>query len=136
MPVERPQRRRGVALMMALIALLVFSIMAIGVARLAVIRKQAMILGERNAQVRWLAAAGVERAIAKLEADPNCTGDIWIPDEHAKIPSKVTILIKPIADQPTRRNIVVKAVVGAEGSSVRSARTERFAISPSRKDQP
>src|SRR4029453_16923976 len=74
----RPARRpRGAALVMAMVALLVVTLMAAALV-------QALVAGHRQArrygdqlQAQWLAEAGLARAVAILQSDATYQGEIW-----------------------------------------------------------
>jgi Tfp pilus assembly protein PilX len=73
-PARQP---RGAALVMAMVALLVVTLMAAALV-------QALVAGHRQArrygdqlQAQWLAEAGLARAAAKLQGDPTYQGEIW-----------------------------------------------------------
>ena len=69
--------RRGMLAIAVLVCLIVLTIIAgtllrVGVAQRDLVRDQ-----ERRLQAEWLAEAGLRRALARLEADPDYAGEIW-----------------------------------------------------------
>jgi hypothetical protein len=82
------------------------------VVRQALTERQAMEASQRCLQASWLAEAGLERAAARLAADPKYAGETW-PLSAAELAAGeggvVKIEVKPIADRPERRSVRVQA---------------------------
>jgi type II secretory pathway component PulK len=103
-------------LIVFLACLAVAAALIAGTARIALVSHQAAQTASWNAQARWLAESGAERAAAKLAADAAYAGETWtIPavefggqegDQEGGI---VRIQIQPAADQPQRRTLKIEA---------------------------
>jgi type II secretory pathway component PulK len=103
----------------AIVCVVVASTMMIVMVRRALAEARLAALEVRQAQCRWLAESGLERAAARLAADPNYSGEVW------KIPARaitgqsnetkqgaggaVRIEVTALADQPNRRLVRVQA---------------------------
>jgi Tfp pilus assembly protein PilX len=88
-------------------------------------------------QAEYLAAAGVERARARLEADPAYTGETFTAsaeDLATGAPAAVTIRVDSVADDTHERLIAVSALVPAEGSTrVQRSREHRIPLTSQEK---
>jgi hypothetical protein len=73
----RVSRRRGVMTIVALVCVMVASTLMIVAVRRALAESQLGRLEIRRAQSRWLAESGLERAAARLAADPKYSGEVW-----------------------------------------------------------
>ena len=74
--------------------------------------RQAVQMNQRSLQASWLAEAGVERAAARLAADPKYAGETWIisaKELAADDDAVVRIQVETIAGQPERRSVRVEA---------------------------
>jgi type II secretory pathway component PulK len=102
--------RRGAALVMAMVALLVVSLVAAALVQslLAAHRQSHRYADQLQAQ--WLAEAGLARAVAKLNADAAYPGEVWqaslAPGEVNEAEAgQVTIAV-----EPATKKITVEAV--------------------------
>jgi hypothetical protein len=67
---------------------------------------------ERGLQADWLAEAGLQRAIARLGADPSYTGETWEIDARAldsADPATIVITVERPADDSRRRTVRARA---------------------------
>jgi hypothetical protein len=104
-------RRRGAVLVMALACLVILGMVQVLLVQAAVARRH---LTEQHAlrhQARWLAEAGVERAVARLAAEADYRGETWqIPAEELPCgsrggaePAAVEIEVQPAVNAPAKR---------------------------------
>jgi Tfp pilus assembly protein PilX len=107
------QRRRcGIVLVVVLVCLVVAMAMSVVVVRQIAAERQAVQMGRRSVQALWLAEAGIERAVARLAADPKYAGETWTisaKELAADDGAVVKIQVETIAGQPERRSIRVEA---------------------------
>ena len=105
-------RRRGAVLVVVLVCLAMATAMSLVVVRQIAAERRAAQMNQRSLQALWLAEAGVERAAARLAADPKYAGETWL------IPAKelaagdgavVRIEVETIAGRPQRRSVRVEA---------------------------
>lgn len=113
------EHRRGAAVVVALVALVVAGVVAAGMLRLAVERHRQLQAFERRAQTEWLLSSGLARARVRLSADPDYAGESWEPVVHEAV---VTIRVERIADQPARRRIDAAARLNTRGSQTQRSR--------------
>ena len=64
-------------LIVLLVCLAVAAALIVGTVRIALVSHQATQTASWKAQARWLVESGVERAAAKLAADPAYAGETW-----------------------------------------------------------
>lgn len=104
--------RRGMIAVAVLVCLMVATMIGAGLLKL-VRTQQATIRGEeRRLQADWLAESGLERAGARLAADPDYRGETWdlrAVDLGGDDPGRVTIAVAPQPDDPRRRLVTVQA---------------------------
>ena len=62
---------------MVLVCLAVAAAISVVVVRQIATERQAVQMNHRSLQALWLAEAGVERAAARLAADPKYAGETW-----------------------------------------------------------
>ncbi|WP_435016124.1 hypothetical protein TA3x_003684 [Tundrisphaera sp. TA3] len=122
--------RRGLVSAVVLVTLLVIGIIGAGLLRAALSRRGEAMAEERKLQAESLAEAGLGRAAARLDADPNFAGETWdVPasDLGGRGAGRVAIRVEPIADAPNRRTVSVQAEYPA-GSTYRARRSRSAAI--------
>lgn len=100
--------RRGAALVMAMVALLVVTLMSAALV-------QSLVTGQRQSrrycdelQAQWLAEAGLERAVVRLARDAQYRGETWRSEVRGELGS-VTITV-----EPETKKIVAEAVYPPE----------------------
>lgn len=74
---RRMPGRRGAILVVVFVCLAVMTLMFMAVARQASLAHQRAEASQRSLQAQWLAEAGVQRAVARLAADPAYRGETW-----------------------------------------------------------
>ncbi len=121
------RRRRGAALIVAIL-LMTLLVLVIGtLARVGLAERTQTRAEERRLKASWLAESGLERAWAKILADPSYVGETWeIPAEafHESHPASVLIRVEPISDRPGARRVVARADFPKDGTSrARQTRT-------------
>ena len=72
------RRRRGAVLIVVLVCLAVAAAISVVVVRQIAMERHGVQMNQRGLQASWLAEAGVERAAARLAADPKYAGETWI----------------------------------------------------------
>jgi len=109
--------RRGAVLIVVLACLAVALLVMASLVRMAVLQRNQMQVGARQLQARWLAESALERAAARLAADPKYSGETWSLPAGAlggrdgavvKI-EVVKIEVETAAGQPARRLVRVQA---------------------------
>ena len=95
-----------------LVCLAVATAISLVVVRQIAAERHAAQMNQRSLQAWWLAEAGVERAAARLAADPKYAGETWtIPAKElaAGESAAVRIEVETIAGRPERRSVRVEA---------------------------
>jgi type II secretory pathway component PulK len=108
----RKHNRRGSALLIALVCLIVITIVSGTLLRQGIQARGQLRAEERRLQARWLAESGLERAAARLADDAGYTGETWTISADALAdpwPGQVTIAVAPVAGHPARRLVTVRA---------------------------
>jgi len=111
-PRHRPETRRGMILVVVLVCLAVVTLMFMAVARQAGFSRRTAQLSQRGLQAQWLAEAGVERAAARLAADPAYAGETWhiaAQDLGGRDEAEIRIEVAKTARPPGRSTIRVEA---------------------------
>ena len=99
-------------MVVVLVCLTVAGIMLVVVARQAGIARRTVDRSLRSAQAQWLTEAGVERAVARLAADPAYAGETWhvsAQELGGRDDAEVRIKIKKVAGRPGRLPVGVEA---------------------------
>lgn len=106
------RRRNGLVLAIALVAIAIASVVLLAIVKTAVAERRAMDVRQWQAQALWLADSGLERAAARLAADPDYRGETWhVPADEldGKAAAVVRIEIEPDGAIESRRQIRVQA---------------------------
>jgi hypothetical protein len=113
-----PGRRRRASITVAvLVCLLVIMLIGASLLRIAGSQRAAVLGEERMLQADWLAESGMERAAARLAADPLYAGETWpIPADALGGGSSglVSIRVESRPDEPGLRLVTVQADYPAE----------------------
>jgi hypothetical protein len=123
-------RPRGAVLVVVLVCLGIAMVIFMLLAKQAVAERRTSQTSHQSVQARWLAEAGIERAISKLAADSKYTGETWtIPAaEFAGTDGgMVRIQVKAVAYLPERRAILVEADY-PDASEIRCRQSKRIIV--------
>ena len=124
------ERRRGLVSVAVLIALFVIGLVCAGLLKVALGRRAEVGREERRAQAAWLAGSGVDRAVVRLGASVDYTGETWeIPadDLGGRGAATVAIEVEKVADRPDRRKVSVRADYPS-GSSLRVRQSREIIV--------
>ena len=104
--------RRSAVLIVVLVCLAIAAAMGVVLVKLAATGRQSMQAQGWRMQAQWLAESGLERAAARLAADPKYSNETWtIAAEElgGDAGGVVRIRAEAVADQPNRRLVSVEA---------------------------
>ncbi len=110
--VGRRGHRRGAVMLVVLVCLGIAAVVLVTILKMAAAEQQMLRKRQWHVQAAWLAESGLERAAARLAADPEYRGESWaigpelLGSRHA---GTVSISIETIAGQPKRRAVRVVA---------------------------
>lgn len=119
--------RNAAALVLALILLFVTSAICASLARGVVLRQQQLEPRWQGAQAELLADAAIERAVAKLQSDPDYTLETWTPVAGDVPIGTANIAVESLGTEQYR--VQVKVFVPEESTSHRAQRTLQRTIS-------
>jgi hypothetical protein len=130
----RPNRRRGIALALGLLVLGVLVLIFAALIRRARQTHEVQVADARAVQSEWLAESALERARARLDADPDYSGETWlVPADALGGPDagRVLILVEPIDGRPALRRASARAEYpDNRWTRVRRSKTAILAIDP------
>ena len=109
---KRSAERRGAALLITLVCLVLLAVIGGALLRLVLLERKLLDSRERHCQSRWLVEAGLERAAARLAAEPDYQGETWALSAEelgGQEPGVVNIQVVAAPDRPAWRRIVVQA---------------------------
>ena len=109
---SRKSPRRGAIIVFAIIALLVVSMLGAALLRTVSLSNQQLQRETLHTQAVWLADSGAARAVARMNAAPDYTGETWaVPAEQlsAGRTASVRIAVSPESDHPERTVIAATA---------------------------
>jgi Tfp pilus assembly protein PilX len=104
--------RRGMLAIAVLVCLIVLTLISGAILRVGVAQRDEVRAQERRLQAEWLAEAGLRRALARLEADPEYAGETWKVDARELDSSdgaNVAIAVERPPGDPKARTIRVRA---------------------------
>lgn len=130
----RADRRRGGAALVALVCLSVIGVVVVGLLRVSKARADQVRLIEWRCQADWLVEAGLERAAARIKADPTYEGETWsIPAESlGRRSASVVIEMTPGAEgEDDLLRVLIRADYPSDGpDDDRVRRSKTFGIMP------
>lgn len=105
------RERRGTAMIFAVVAVAVAATMMFYLLKNTLDQQRQMLTHRLDIQADALAAAGIDRAVAQLNAAPDYTGETWnIPAAELNGADPAEVIIKVAAtDEPSARQITVQA---------------------------
>jgi len=104
--------RCGMVMFVAIACLSIAALVFLAILKTAVAERAAIDTRHRLEQAGWLAESALERAAARLAADPGYRGETWsIPaaELDGKAGAAVTIRVEPIDGRADRRLVRVEA---------------------------
>ncbi|MEX0711182.1 MAG: hypothetical protein WD278_02460 [Pirellulales bacterium] len=120
---RRENNRRGAILLVVMVCLSVAIALAASLLKAGLMEHTLLVEQEHEAQARRLAESGVERAAARLRADPDYTGETWEVSTTAlggPSPGVVEIRVESMPDEP-----VVQVTAQADYPAGRAGRARR-----------
>lgn len=125
-PSRSKGRRRGFIAAAVVVVLFVLVLLGGGLLRVVWLRHNDLRAAERRLQAEWLAESALDRASARLAADPKYAGETWnVPAERlgGRDAGSVRIEVTPAPGHPDRRVVRSRADYPADES--RRARQSR-----------
>ena len=127
-------RRQGIALLAAIVCVSIATAVMCGLVHLATQAYRETELEQRREQAGWIAESGVERALARLTANPEYSGEQWSLSAEAiggRHNAEVTIQVEPLEGRENWRRVRVVADYPLEPSlRVRQTREFRTLVRP------
>ncbi len=126
-----PSPRRGSAIVFALVALFVASLMIASLLRTASMSHRQLLRDEFRTQAHLLADAGGERALAQLRKQPDFTDEVWtVPADQLGFERTAVVRLKVITDpvRSAKRIVAITAEYPAGNPDV--VRVSRELIAP------
>lgn len=124
---------RGVATLFLIICLAVLGVVCAAMCRAIALEERLARHERQRTQAWWFAEAGVERAIARLAADPGYAGEQWSLDA-AQVAGQeraiVNIDVRRAAAERNERQIVVVAESPVGAVTLRQTRSITWNIHP------
>ena len=108
----RPVRRRGVVLLVSIVCLAIAAVVFLSLVRVSITEKHRVDTEAWQLQAAWLAESGLERAVARLRADPAYQGETWslsARDLGTQHGAAVRIQVENVPDHPQTRAVRVEA---------------------------
>ena len=105
-------KRRGAVLVVVMVCLLVVSLICAAVLKMSISEHRQVRMHEWKLQMEWLAESAIERAVAKLSADKDYTGETWklSADEFGlETSGNVKISVRPVEAQRGQFIVSVQA---------------------------
>ena len=110
MKLRERQIRSGTAMVVALVALLVVTLIAATVLRTTISLHRQSRIYDRQLQADWLADSAVARAAAQLSSNADFRGETWTVDLAPQAGGGVVaITVEAIDGQPQGRKIIIEA---------------------------
>ena len=106
------KNRRGVALVLALVCLLVVAAIGTAIVQTLARERQQMQRQQLQTQTTWVAESAIQRAAGQLSMDAEYAGETWSIDAEAvggQWPAEAVIRIEPVESDETVRRVLVTA---------------------------
>ena len=126
----QPSPRRGSTLIFAFVALLIVSMLGASLIRTVTLSRQQLQRETLHTQAVLLAESGAARAIARLNASSDYTGETWsVPAEQLTTgrTASVLIIVAPVAAHPEQALIAATAEY-PQGSPTAIRITKRITV--------
>jgi type II secretory pathway component PulK len=121
--------RRGSALVFAMIALLVSSLIGASLLRGSFLSMQQVKREQLHLQANWLAESGCRRAISRLQADPAYTGEEWaVPAEQLRSPYSAMVTIAVSNESPESDQTITAIASYPQQATTQFRITKRLTI--------
>lgn len=129
--------RRGAILVLALVCVAITMAIMSLLVRYAFLHRAAQQIQQHAAQANWLVESALDRAAARLAADPAYAGETWkisaaeLQSTEAAAVEKaalVSIAVEPVAEQPNERTIKVVAEYPDGDSKQRARRSKQLNV--------
>lgn len=107
-------KRRGAAMVVALVIVGAVGLVSVGLMRALVQSHRESRIAAQQQQAHWLAESALARGAARLRAEPAYAGETWLPpaSDPASPLGRAVIRIEPAADSDeAQKTIVVEAFV-------------------------
>jgi hypothetical protein len=117
---QRAGRRRGAILVVVLVCLTVAGLIFVGLLRLAALEHQRIQRRQRAVQAEWLVESGLQRAAARLAADPVYTGETWAltaEEMGGQETATVMLRVEPIEGNHGTRRVQAEVQLGPPSES-------------------
>jgi Tfp pilus assembly protein PilV len=138
-------RRHGVVLLIVLVCLAVAMALVVGWAKIAVLQSRQARGAEDRLQAVWLAESAIERAMARLQIDPDYQGETWQVDADAfgggpsagpSAGGVAIITVEPVASNDGARQVTVQADYPLTGHRANRISKQVVVDLPNRGDTP
>jgi hypothetical protein len=99
-------------IVVAMVCVGIAAALLVSVLRIAIADRRALHTEASRVQTAWLVESGVERAAARLSADPDYSGEVWkvsAEDLGAAHGGAVSIEVESLDGQPDHRLVRVRA---------------------------
>ncbi|MFN6128592.1 MAG: hypothetical protein ACK6DC_01990 [Planctomycetota bacterium] len=129
---SRPCRRSGAVLIVALVAIGIFSALAAANIR-TLLRHRQSVKSERDlVQVHLLCDAGCDRAISMFTVDPNYTGELWLDQQDPNSGHHMKVVIRMSFKEGEPVAIIQASLEGRSYSPQRIQRTRAIMLRASK----
>lgn len=125
---DRATQRRGSAVMLMLVTLIVLSMLVAGLVKTVGLQRDVVRADAVRVQAEWLLQSSVNRAAARLQEKQDYSGEIWSPSpEELGQTENARIEIKVAADskEPQRRRVSIRVEYPATADHEHKARLSR-----------
>lgn len=115
--------RRGAALVIALIALLLVGVLGAQLARSAILQHEQVRHEEWQIQAEWLAESALDRAAATLKSNPDYQGEVWQATAGPNQAAIGQVVIE--IEETDEEGLTIRAVADVPDSGEHRARVSR-----------
>ncbi len=130
----RACKRRGAALLVAIVCVSIAVAVMYGIVQLAVLAHREVDLEQRRAQASWVMESAVDRAAAQLAADADYVGEEWslsAEELGTRYAAEVQIQVESVAGHADMRQVRIVADYPADlPQRVRQTREFRMLLHP------
>ena len=113
-------------MLLVIVAIVIASMVAGSLAQMAIAQHRQIRLEQDRAQAFWLVASGVDRALARLDRDPQYAGEEWGVDvAGASSTRRGTIVIRVTSDDINTQRRRLEVVAEFPADTVHRARLRR-----------
>jgi type II secretory pathway component PulK len=109
---QRKKPARGMTAVAVLVCLIIMTMITGAILKVSLAQRDQLRAQERRLQAEWLAESGIQRALARLDTEPDYRGETWeisARDLDSSEAARVMITVESVAENQGQRQVRAQA---------------------------